>query len=199
MTHTQEAEAASAPQAGARPPARLHHNAFVTADLGQTRSFYEDLVGLPLIATWTEDEVMHGGRRIYCHCFFGLQDGGALAFFQFADPADAEQFAATQQASPFVHLALAVDAETQAGVLSRMQAAGYGPDEVYEINHGYCNSLYFHDPNGLLIELTVDHPDYEKIATEQRAKARAELDRWLAGDHSDNNQYRALPWPGQAS
>jgi glyoxylase I family protein len=198
MTHLQDAGGTPATKTARRPPARLHHNAFVTSDLAKTRWFYEELVGLPLIATWTEDEFMYGARRIYCHCFFGLQDGGALAFFQFANPADASEFSPAPQTSSFVHLALAVDAATQAGVMDRMRAAGYGPDEVWEMNHGYCQSLYFRDPNGLLIELTLDHPDYETIAAEQRAAARDELERWLAGDHGDNNRYRTLAWPGHA-
>ena len=68
-------------------PARLHHNAFVTEDQEATRAFYEDLIGLPLVATWTEVEELFGEERTYCHTFYGLGDGSALAFFQFADPA----------------------------------------------------------------------------------------------------------------
>ncbi len=35
-------------------PSRLHHHAYVSADLEATRVFYEDVVGLPLVATWCE-------------------------------------------------------------------------------------------------------------------------------------------------
>ena len=35
-------------------PIRLHHNAYVCADQERTRHFYEDIVGLPLVATWIE-------------------------------------------------------------------------------------------------------------------------------------------------
>ena len=35
-------------------PVRLHHNAYVCADQEKTRHFYEDIVGLPLVATWIE-------------------------------------------------------------------------------------------------------------------------------------------------
>jgi glyoxylase I family protein len=41
----------SAPGAQLTPPARLHHHAFVTTDQEATRRFYEDVVGLPLVAT----------------------------------------------------------------------------------------------------------------------------------------------------
>jgi catechol 2,3-dioxygenase-like lactoylglutathione lyase family enzyme len=37
-----------------RPPIRLHHNAYVTNDLAATGEFYEDVIGMPLVATWAE-------------------------------------------------------------------------------------------------------------------------------------------------
>jgi hypothetical protein len=58
------------------------------------------------------------------------------------------------------------------------------------IDHGYCRSLYVHDPDGLLIELTVDDPAAIADAPEHRASAHAELARWRAGDRHSNNRYR---------
>ncbi len=96
-------------------PSRLHHTAYVTKDLEATRAFYEDMLGIPLVATWCETDFLLGKDRTYCHCFFGIGDGGALAFFQFADPEDQALFGPEMPASPFIHLALNVDKETQAG------------------------------------------------------------------------------------
>jgi glyoxylase I family protein len=93
--------------------ARLHHNAWVTRDQEATRRFYEDLIGLPLVATWSETDELFGAERVYCHTFFGLADGSALAFFQFADPNDQELFGPTMPESPFSHIALKVDHDTQ--------------------------------------------------------------------------------------
>ena len=36
-------------------PLRLHHNAYVVKDHEANRRFLEDLLGIPLIATWCED------------------------------------------------------------------------------------------------------------------------------------------------
>ena len=47
-------------QSKAPLPLRLHHHAFVTTDQAATRTFYEDIIGLPLIATWTEVEDLLG-------------------------------------------------------------------------------------------------------------------------------------------
>jgi glyoxylase I family protein len=85
---------------------RLHHNAYVTRDLEATRHFYEDLLGLPLVATWCESDHLFGAERVYCHCFFGLADDSALAFFQFAKPEDQQLFGPKMPDSPFHHIAL---------------------------------------------------------------------------------------------
>ncbi len=59
-------------------PLRLHHNAYVCADQERTRHFYEDIVGLPLLAAWIEEAEFpeFPGRRIsYSHAFYGIGDG----------------------------------------------------------------------------------------------------------------------------
>ncbi|MBL0966976.1 MAG: VOC family protein, partial [Blastomonas sp.] len=63
---------------------RLHHTAYTTRDLEATRAFYEDVLGFPLVATYCEKDELFGKERTYCHCFFAMKDGSALAFFQFA-------------------------------------------------------------------------------------------------------------------
>jgi len=171
-------------------PSRLHHNAYVTHDMEATRKFYEEVIGLPLIATWSESDELFGAVRTYCHCFFGLGDGGALAFFQFEKPADQEQFGPKMPFSPFHHIALNVDKETQQGIEDRLKAHGYKEPESFVLEHGYCRSVYATDPNGLIVEFTLDAPNAEKIAADRKADAHATLKRWLAGDHVSNNVYR---------
>lgn len=171
-------------------PIRLHHNAYVTRDQEKTRQFYEDVIGMPLVATWCESDELFGKTRTYCHTFFGMADGGALAFFQFEDPNDQEEFGPKMAASPFHHIALAVDAATQADIEKRIAAAGIQPPNTYVLEHGYCRSVYVTDPNGLILEFTVDHPQVETILRDRRADAHESLKRWLAGNHTSNNLYR---------
>lgn len=180
----------NAPAERSSLPMRLHHNAFVTDDQSGTRAFYEDLIGMPLVATWKESDVLFGKERVYCHTFYGLADGSALAFFQFADPDDQSEFGPEMPHSPFQHIAVKVNAETQDAIATRLQDAGWQPDRTYVLEHGYCRSLYTSDPNGLLLEFTVDSAGIEQSDAARRATARAELDSWLAGDHSSNNTYR---------
>jgi catechol 2,3-dioxygenase-like lactoylglutathione lyase family enzyme len=173
-----------------RLPSRLHHNAYVSKNLEETRKFYEDVIGLPLVATWCESDVLFGAERTYCHCFFGIGDGGALAFFQFANPEDQKLFGPKMPASPFHHIALNVDAETQKGIEERLKAAGYKEPDSYVLEHGYCRSIYVTDPDGMIVEFTHDASNADEIAETRRADAHAELKRWLAGDHHSNNDYR---------
>ncbi|WP_329456488.1 VOC family protein [Streptomyces sp. NBC_01497] len=171
-------------------PSRLHHNAYVTTDQEATRAFYEDLVGLPLIATWKESDELFGKVRTYCHTFYGLGDGSALAFFQFAEEDDQRQFGPKMPHSPFQHIALKVTAEVQDGIAARLKEADWEPEETYVLEHGYCRSLYTRDPNGLLLEFTLDAPGIETSDAERRRSAHDDLKSWLAGDHTSNNTYR---------
>jgi catechol 2,3-dioxygenase-like lactoylglutathione lyase family enzyme len=171
-------------------PSRLHHNAYVTKDMEATRKFYEDVIGLPLIATWSESDDLFGAVRTYCHCFFGLGDGGALAFFQFEKPEDQEQFGPRMPFSPFHHIALNVDSETQKGIEERLNASGFKEPESFVLDHGYCRSVYATDPNGLIVEFTLDAPKAAEINATRRAQAHADLKKWLGGDHTSNNMYR---------
>jgi glyoxylase I family protein len=88
------------------------------------------------------------------------------------------------------HIALKVDQATQAAIEERIQAAGYTASDTFVLEHGYCRSVYIKDPNGLLLEFTLDAPDAERIAAERQADALPTLRRWLGGEHTSNNVYR---------
>jgi catechol 2,3-dioxygenase-like lactoylglutathione lyase family enzyme len=170
-------------------PLRLHHNAYVCADQERTRHFYEDILGMPLLATWIEEAEFPefpGRRQSYCHTFFGMGDGGALAFFNFADPEAAAAYKARSQPR-FVHIALAVTEAAQAEMLKRIRKAGLA---VREADHGYCKSIYVEDPDGLAVEFTADAPDVDRINAHQKATAHESLRRWASGDRTVNNDIR---------
>ena len=171
-------------------PSRLHHTAYVSKNLEATRAFYEDVLGIPLVATWCETDFLFGKDRTYCHLFFGLGDGSALAFFQFADAEDQALFGPELPASPFRHIALNVDKDTQAELEARIAKAGLQPPQTYTLEHGYCRSVYVEDPDGMIVEFTCDDPRAAAGDARRRANAHAELKRWLAGDHTTNNDFR---------
>ena len=94
--------------------------------------------------------------------------------------------------SPLIHSALHVDQDTQADMEARIAAAGIVEPQTYVLEHGYCRSVYVTDPNGMILEFTYDAPQALDPALDaaRRASAHADLKRWLAGDHSNNNHFR---------
>ncbi len=92
--------------------------------------------------------------------------------------------------SPFHHIALNVDAETQDAIEARVRAAGYELPNFYVLEHGYCRSIYVVDPNGMTVEFTRDAKQADRSTRLRKQDAHSELKRWLAGDHSINNNFR---------
>jgi hypothetical protein len=54
------------------------------------------------------------------------------------------------------HCAFWANADQQETTKARMAAGGVKP--LMEINHGWCHSVYFLDPNGIMVELCRDTP-----------------------------------------
>jgi catechol 2,3-dioxygenase-like lactoylglutathione lyase family enzyme len=182
------------PQAKSRPlsqlPLRLHHQAFAVRDQEATRRFMEEVLGIPLVATWCE-RVFRAevGREVdYCHTFYALDDGGAIAFFQFADDDAWEKNRQLMQPSGgSLHSAFKVTQKTYDELVERLKQTG---TPYRTIDHGYCLSLYVTSPDNLRFEFVIDAPDADKIAAMRRADAHAELARWLGGDRRPNNDDR---------
>ena len=119
-------------------PSRLHHYAFVVRDQEANREFFEDVLGLPLVATWCERTFNAEVQRevAYCHTFFGLADGGALAFFQFADEEMYERCKAVYpEIGRFQHIALKVERKTYDEIVRRLDARNIA---CRQTDHGYC-------------------------------------------------------------
>ena len=70
----------------------------------------------------------------------------------------------------------------------RLESAGYEPQYI---DHGYVQSLYVQDPDGLTVEFTAEPLDAALIAKRQRGGAHDTLARWLTGDHAPNNERSA--------
>ena len=168
-------------------PLRLHHYAWVTKDHEANRKFMEDLMGMPLVATWCERaHIAEIGRELeYCHTFYGLADGGAIAFFQFADPQLYELFKAQHpKQARFGHIALKVNREAFEQAEQRLKKAAI---KFRVTDHGYCRSLYVMTPDELKLEFTLDPDNVSEIDAMRRADAHGELKRWLKGDRTPNN------------
>ena len=56
-----------------------------------------------------------------------------------------------------------MDADTQGEIEKRIAAAGIKPPGTYVLEHGYFRSIYVEDPNGLILEFTLDSPRAREI------------------------------------
>jgi hypothetical protein len=59
----------------------------------------------------------------------------------------------------------------------KLQAAGV---EVLEIDHGYCRSIYFYDPNGMRVELATNVSVTERFFADKYLSVDADIAAWRA-------------------
>ena len=104
-------------------------------------------------------ETVRGKERTYCHTFFELKDGSALAFFQFLDSDDQAEMKLDSRNS-LNHVALSSTLVDQERLRGSLDAAGV---EHRTTDHGYCVSLYVTDPDGLTVEFTADPENVAEI------------------------------------
>ena len=151
------------------------------------RQFWEDVIGIPLTATWCERAYnASAGRDIDDRHTFVNGGWRALVFFQYADDDVYEALRAVRPEQG-QHFAMLVDHGTYDEIASRVKAAGL---PFRETDHGYCKSIYTASPDGLKVEFTIDAPDVEQINAMRRKDCHSELKRWLARDHRTNNHDR---------
>jgi catechol 2,3-dioxygenase-like lactoylglutathione lyase family enzyme len=129
----------------------LHHYAYRCRNGEETRHFYEDLLGLPLAVAVVHDRVPSTNEHYpYCHIFFELQDGSYLAFFDLLDGRGPVPDATTP---PWVHhIALRV-ASRRALLDAKARLEAEKIEVVGIVDHGWFDSIYFFDPNGIRLEL----------------------------------------------
>lgn len=153
---------------------KLHHNAYRCRDSEQTRSFYEDFLGLPLAGTLEIKETKSGRATQVLHTFYGLDDGSYLAFFE----APGMPFDFKQQHDYDLHIALEVAAPALKEMLAKGKAQGMAVRGVSD--HGFIDSIYFRDPNGYVIELCARRENHAAEMNPTLNGAHHKLQRWTA-------------------
>jgi catechol 2,3-dioxygenase-like lactoylglutathione lyase family enzyme len=151
---------------------KLHHNAYRCRDSEETRGFYEDFLGLPLVGTLEIRETKSGRKTDALHTFYRLDDGSHLAFFEAPDM----PFEFRSQHDFDLHIALEVEPDRLAPMLAKGRSSGIETRGVSD--HGFIHSIYFRDPNGYVIELCARMPDHDREMDPGSNDARAKLDRW---------------------
>lgn len=139
----------------------LHHVAYACRDIDATHHFYEDLMGFKLVHTEIEQLDADGYFR---HMFYDLGDGTCIAFFDLHGVGERPDWSSAISKGNGLpvwvnHIAFNATEERQAEVRARMTAAGIEP--LMEADHGWCHSLYYLDPNGIMVEFCRDTPGFE--------------------------------------
>ena len=154
---------------------QLHHVAYRCTDAKHTADFYIDILGLKYYAAVSEDTVPSTGEKCpYMHIFFAMADGSCVAFFEV--PESPPAIKDTNTPEWVQHLALVVeDEEELLEKKAKLEAAGV--DVIGPTDHGFCKSIYFFDPNGHRLELTVRTETPEMM--ERLSSSSAEmLEEW---------------------
>ncbi|HEY1299552.1 MAG TPA: VOC family protein [Stellaceae bacterium] len=144
----------------------LHHNAYRCRDSEETRKFYEEFLGLPLVSAFEIDE----GRAL--HTFFQMGDGSCLAFFE----VPGRPFEFKRQDTLDLHIALGVENDLFDRMLEKGRAQGIevrGP-----VDHRFVRSIYFRDPNGYVIELSAPTGRDADIMDPAVSQPHRALARW---------------------
>lgn len=154
----------------------LHHHAFRCRDAAETRAFYEGILGFPLVAACLEPiDPLTNESKPYMHLYFELADGSALAFFDYPAHFKSGDFGEVDQFGHHIAMEVTGGHDTVDGYKARLQAAGI---DVLEINHGYCRSIYFYDPNGMRVELTTNVPITERFFADKYQSVDADMAKW---------------------
>ena len=132
---------------------KLHHVAYRCTNAAQTVDFYTRLLGLELAHALTNDYVPSIKQyNPHLHIFFAMEDGSYIAFFEVPMAAPAQKDPNTP--AWVQHLALEVkDMDTLLAGKRRLEEAGV--EVIGPTDHGFCKSIYFFDPSGHRLEMTV--------------------------------------------
>ena len=155
-------------------PTMLSHVAYITHDTAATVRFYRELLGMDLVNAVLDDSIPSTGDPVpYFHSFFRMADGSTVAFFE--APELPPQAPAPHPAyDVFQHLALQVDSKEAVDQWYDWLVEN-DVDVLGPVDHKIIYSIYFHDPNGLRLEITTPlDPRWNDMG----ATALASLEEW---------------------
>ena len=133
---------------------RIHHVAYRCKDAKQTVEWYGKYLDMDFQLAIAEDNVPStGAPDPYMHVFLDAGMGNVLAFFEL--PTQAPMGRDQNTPAWVQHLALEVESmDALLAAKERLQADGI--DVIGPTDHTIFKSIYFFDPNGHRLELSVN-------------------------------------------
>jgi len=138
-----------------------HHIALAVSDLAATHAFYTEAMGFELVKAVVGPTDSPGGWAK--HVFYDTGGDGMIAFWELHDeraPAGFDARISEGLGLPnwVNHLAFhAVDVDDLHARMERWRQHGI---DVFELDHGFCRSIYATDPSGILVEWCTDTQPY---------------------------------------
>ncbi len=138
-------------------PNGVHHLAICTKNMKEQIEFFTQVVGMELVALYW----MHGVKNTY-HGFVRMGDSSSLAFVQGPESGEIQPRTGVSHASwtaglvapgAMQHLALNVDTEEDL-LTMRDRVRSHGHWVMGPLNHGFCKSIYFAGPEGMMLEFS---------------------------------------------
>ena len=147
----------------------VHHVAYTTRDPEATYEFYTQKLGMRLLRT----ENHRQGDGYFRHFFFGMGEGEAIAFFQLEGVGEASDFKTEISTGlglpPWAnHIAFRLDTLEELETMTK-QLHERGIEQLIQIDHGWCTSIYTLDPNGIMVEFCVTTDPEGFAQTEEEA------------------------------
>jgi len=147
---------------------KLDHVVFPVRDAARSLVFYRDVVGLSLVEAHEGDD---WGSYTWLMMIFALPDGGEIVLVELKD---APTPAYRDLPKDVRHYAMAADSVSDlAAWRLKLRKAGV---RYWEEDHGAQQSIYFEDPDGVVLEVTAP-PTRPAVSRAERAAATVR--RWI--------------------
>ncbi len=149
----------------------IHHIAFVSKDTQATYDFYQNKLNMDLVHT----ENHRLGEGYFRHFFFDVGNDQMIGFFEINNVGEEKDFKTDLSTSLGVplwanHIAFECKNKEHFDKI-RTQANENGVTFLAQVDHDWLKSIYFMDPNGLMLEFTYQ---------ESKKKAPSESDKQAA-------------------
>jgi catechol 2,3-dioxygenase-like lactoylglutathione lyase family enzyme len=153
----------------------LNHVAYPTTDTGATYRFYTEILGFKLVAAVQGDKDPESDTsKPHLHTFFSMRSGEVIAFF---DIEGIEKPKRDHLPTWVRHLAMSVDSYEDL-MAWRQRLLDHGVRVSPVVDHGgVWFSIYFPDPNDVLLELTYQA---RPLNADDAAQAARIVGEWTA-------------------
>lgn len=147
---------------------KLDHVVFPVRDAARSLAFYRDVVGLSLVEAHEGDD---WGSYTWLMMIFALPEGGEIVLVELKD---APTPVYRDLPKDVRHYAMAANSVSDlAGWRLKLRKAGV---RYWEEDHGAQQSIYFEDPDGVVLEVTA--PPTRPTAS-RAERAAATVRRWI--------------------